>query len=655
MQQKYLLFAIVVGALLAGSFARGQGNPRGAQISLAARTALSPPLRDIAATPAPARASREIRNIVKFVPPGRAATAAQAPDSMRQLSAETTSSIAATPLPSLSFDGTSDDDNALFAGGRVVPPDTEGDVGPNHYVQMNNLVFQIFDKSGISQVGPLANNTLWANLGGACAANNDGDPIVLYDQQADRWMLSQFAIDADGHQCIAVSQTSDPTMSYYLYDFVVSPGAFNDYPKLGVWPDGYYLSANEFAGPFRSAIAVAFERDQMLAGSPGARMVKFDAASTPAETYFSLQPSHLEGNTLPPTGSPNLFLMSFDDETWGVGGGPDGYRLWEFSVNWTTDTFSFTQIPNAASAEFDANLCNFNPCVNQPPGGELLDTLSQFTMFRASYRNLGSAETIVGTHTVDVGLNTAGVRWFELRKTGPSNWSVSQAGSFAPNDGNHRWMGSAAMDKDGNIAVAYSVSGSGTFPSIRYNTRAPGDAAGELPGGEVECHVGGGSQSSSFNRWGDYSTISVDPVDDCTFWLTNEYYAANGSFDFNTRICSFVVPSCAGLPSPPATPSDLTATAGSSGKGRTRSVFVDLAWTDNSSNEADFPIERAILSGKGKNKQCGGYLMIGTAPADMPSFRDSSVERRTEYCYRVRARNATGSSPPSNVATAKTN
>jgi len=498
-------------------------------------------LRDLpVVAPGPPKLPREIPNKVRFQPPMRG-QASGAPDPLLEVTLGPTVSALTTPGPLLSFDGTSDDDNAAVVGGRVVPPDTNGDVGPNHYIQMNNLVFEIFDKSGNSVFGPAANNTLWQGLDGICAANNDGDPIVLYDQDADRWVFSQFAIGADGHQCFAVSQTNDPLGSYWLYDFVISPGCFNDYPKIGVWPDGYYLTANEFCGSFRSAIAVAFEKPAMLTGAPADFLVH-DIASTAQATYFGVQPSHWEGPTAPPAGAPNTYVMSFDDETWGTGAGPDGYQLWEFAVNWATNSSTFTPAGFITSSEFDANLCNFNQCIPQS-GGELLDTLSQFTMYRATYRNFGSHEVILVSHSVDVGSNRAGTRFAELRDGG-GGYGLFQEGTFAPNDGLSRWMGSVSMDGAGNIALAYSVSSSGIFPGIRYTARQDGDPPGTVTGGEQVCINGAGSQTGSFNRWGDYSSISVDPDDDCTFWLTNEYYANSGSFDFKTRVCSFKLDEC---------------------------------------------------------------------------------------------------------------
>lgn len=555
------------------------------QFAVAARSDQSEPLRTMRPGAVVNRPNRQVPNAVKFTPPGGGPKLAV--DPLLQDWELPTILLAPTPAPALSFDGTSDDDNAAVAGGRVVPPDTNGDVGPNHYVQMNNSVFEIFDKQGNTILGPLPNNTLWSGFGGICQANNDGDPIVFHDQLADRWVFSQFAIGSTGHQCFAVSQTPDPTGPYYRYDFEISPGlnGFNDYPKIGTWPDAYYLSANEFGGPsqsFQFPIAVAFERERMLAGNPAARYVRFSVPGSGGSTFFSLQPAHWEGATPPPPGAPNVFTMAYDVGAWG-GAGSDGYQLWEFAVNWTNPAAStFTALGRVPTTAFDANLCNFSSCVPQPSPGELLDTLGQFTMFRLMYRNLNGIEVLVGNHTVDVGSNRAGMRWFELRKNG--TWGLHQTGTYAPADGLHRWMGSAAMDEAGNIMLAYSTSGTSLNPSIRYTSREAADPLGTLPGGEVDCVAGGGVQFGSSNRWGDYSAISVDPVNACTFWLTGEYYVNSGNFDFKTRICKVTLTSCGSTTN---TPPAVTITAPANGSSHVAGSSIAFTGTATDAQDGD--------------------------------------------------------------------
>jgi hypothetical protein len=468
-----------------------------------------------------------------------------------------------------SFEGTSDADNGSLLGFLIVPPDTNGDVGRDHYCQMNNLVWECFSKkTGASVVGPLPNTSFWTGTGSFCEAFNDGDPIALYDHDADRWIFTQFALFDPvplpgffvSHQCFAVSQTNDPSGAYYLYDFIYSVPAFgglaalNDYPKVTVWPDGYYISVNEFEFfgffAFVGASAAVVDRNAMLAGAP-AGGVKFLLPFTGfAPVHFSLQPSHWEAsNHAPPSGAPNLFVQAFDDDTWGNGGGQDGYYHWALSANFPGGPFVLNSLGLIPSAAFDSNMCNFADCIPQPPpatGADVLDTLSQFTMYRSSYQHFveddppgGTRwESLVVSHTVDTdGMDTGGVRWAELRDSG-GGWVVHQAGTYAPNDGENRWMGAASMNQIGDIAIGYNVSSTGTFPSIRLAGRRMNDPLGTM-GGETECHAGTGSQLGSANRWGDYSSMSVDPKDKTTFWFTGEYYENSGSFDFKTRVCSF--------------------------------------------------------------------------------------------------------------------
>jgi hypothetical protein len=439
-----------------------------------------------------------------------------------------------TPAVITSFDGID-----LVSGGSGEPPDTVGDVGPNHYVQMVNSSFAIFDKNGTKLTGPTNINALWSD-GTLCQTRNEGDPIVLYDRLADRWMLSQFNQTDQStppfYQCIAVSQTADPTGVYYTYSFVVSsdPNAFNDYPKFGVWPDGYYMGANE-AG----FTAYVFDRQNMLAGAAAT----FQKFNSPLSNF--MLPSDLDGPTAPPAGTPNYFY------TMGTG---NMMELWALHVDWTTPAnSSFAKVTNLASAVgFGYDVCPADPankdssldCIPQRGTAQKLDAIGEWPMFRFQYRNHGSHESLVGNFTADMdatGSDHAGIHWFELRRVGGGSWSIFNEGNYAP-DANERWMGSAAMDKNGNIAVGYSVSnGTDLFPSIRYATRLATDPAGQL-GPEVILHAGNDSQTSS-NRWGDYSAMTVDPTDDCTFWFTSEYIQ-NSADGWRTRVGTFKIPSC---------------------------------------------------------------------------------------------------------------
>ncbi len=460
-----------------------------------------------------------------------------------------TTNPALMPTPTTSFDGNSNADNQAALGFRVSPPDTDGDVGPNHYIQWVNLVFSVYNKAGTKVFGPAAGNTLWQGFTGPCAANNDGDILVRYDQLADRWVLSQFALTSnEGHQCVAVSKTGDPLGAYFLYDFIISTG-INDYPKMGVWTDAYYVSFNEFIGnTFTGAFAVGLQREAMLQGLPAAS-VKFAVKDpTGNDEFITALPANLEGKTAPPAGSPGLFAMAFDEQSFGPTGNTqaDHYNIWQFKPNWTNPASStFTGPVEVASESFDQNLCNFGrACIVQKGTANKVDSIGQFTMSRVIYRNYGDHESLAITHTADINdTDVAGTRWVEIRQPFAAAPTLYQAGTFAPNDGNSRWMGSINMDKDGNLAIGYSTSGPNLFPSVRYAGRLSSDPLGVLGQGEAELVAGGASQTSG-SRWGDYSSMAIDESDDCTFWYTTLYYAA-GDTSWRTRIGSFSFPTCA--------------------------------------------------------------------------------------------------------------
>lgn len=423
--------------------------------------------------------------------------------------------------PSLNFDGVGNVNS-------VYPPDTDGDVGPDHYFQMINLSFAIFDKQGNKLYGPVNNSTLWSGFAGPWAGTNDGDPIILYDEEADRWFASQFAINTSNGtfwELIAISETGDPLGAYYQYAFEFP--AFNDYPKVGIWHDAYYASFNMFGSYLRVA-AAAFERDAMLAGNPNARMVLFDLPQNAGP--WSMLPADFDG-TPPPAGTPNYFAYFTDD---GFGAAQDALHFWEFSVDWNNVSNStFQHAFTLPVAPFDAFFCNMprGACIPQPNTNQQLETLSDRLMFRLQYRNFGAYQTMVTSHSVDFdGDGHAGVRWYEFRKTGNNPWLVHQQGTYAP-DILNRWMPSIAMNGNGTIALGYSVSNENHNPSIRYTGRSAGAPLGTMNYQEVEAITGLSSQSS-FGRWGDYAMMSVDPSDDTTFWFTTEYM----KYGWKTRI-----------------------------------------------------------------------------------------------------------------------
>ncbi len=465
----------------------------------------------------------------------------------------------AGPLPTrrapgalLSFEGYNNNDNNNLVGGLVAPPDVNGDVGRDFYVQYMNLGWIIFNKSdGSVAAGPFVGNLFWQAPGfnGVCRTQNAGDPIVLYDHIAERWVFSQFTSpnNPDGHQCFAISQGSDPQGPYFLYDFVVSPGEFNDYPKIGLWTDGagqsaYHMMTNQFGASFTAVQVTAFERDAMLAGN-NAQQVNFRLPASQTPQRFALQPAHLEGPT-PPSGSCAPYVQALDIQTFG-GSGPDGYQFWRFCTDWNnTNNSTFGTTSFVSTAAFDAELCGFSrDCIQQPSTTQNLDALGQFTMYRFANRMVNGNHKAVINHTVDTGGNIAGIRWAEFDiNSATGSASLADTGTLAPGDGDSRWVGSVALDSSGNLGLSYTRSSNSTFPGVFFTGRETGDPAGTLQA-ESACVIGTGSQLG-INRWVDYSSISVDPVDGCTFWMTNEYVETTGTRNWTTRVCSFRFPSC---------------------------------------------------------------------------------------------------------------
>ncbi|HET9372170.1 MAG TPA: hypothetical protein VFO19_18040 [Vicinamibacterales bacterium] len=442
-----------------------------------------------------------------------------------------------------------------FAGFNVTsaPPDINGAVGTTQYVQWVNTSFAVFDKaSGTLLYGPAAGNTLWTGFGGGCQANNDGDPIVQFDKLAQRWVMTQFSVDTLPYlQCVAVSSTDDALGTWARYAFEYND--FPDYPKLGVWPDAYYISFNMFRNGsfFTGGRVCAYDRATMLAGQPAPLQICAQIGSG------SLLPSDLDGTTPPPAGTPN-YVLRFTT----------GALQWfKFHVDWATPANStFVQQSNVPVAPFTIS-CNGTggTCVPQPGTSQRLDTLGDRLMYRLAYRRFPTHAALVVNHAVTFSSRTA-VRWYELRDTG-TGLTLHQQGTYSP-DEDHRWMGSAAMDGAGNIVIGYSVSSAATVPGVRFAGREPTDPLGTLSA-ETPLVAGTGSQQQGLSRWGDYSSMSVDPIDDCTFWYTNQYLKANGIFNWSTRIASFKFGSCGGAPPDPdfaisTTPTSRTVVQGGS-------------------------------------------------------------------------------------------
>ncbi len=400
----------------------------------------------------------------------------------------------------------------------VWPPDTDGDVGPDHYFQMINLSFAIFNKEGELLYGPVDNSTLWNGFIGPWTGTNDGDPIVIYDELADRWMATQFAVNLSNgksYELVAISETPDPTGAYYRYAFEFD--YMNDYPKLSVWPDGYYSSYHMFSGTYRGAAFAVFERDKMLVGDSTARMVYFGEYPS----VYGVLPSDFDGPQ-PPAGSPCYFIDMDDSHK---------MDFYELSVDWNNTANSTL---NQTHSEIPDNYSTGVNGIEQPNTSTKLDDLAGMLMYRLQYRNFGSYETMVTNHTVQY-YGRAAIRWYELRKE-TGDWYIYQQGTYSP-DPENRWMGSIAMNGNGQIALGFSISSDDIYPSIRYTGRSPEAPLGEMNYDELELKAGQSSQSG-ISRWGDYSCMSVDPADDSTFWFTTEYRKSNNwatwisSFDF---------------------------------------------------------------------------------------------------------------------------
>jgi hypothetical protein len=514
-----------------------RGPPNGdtvgpVEVSGAVHSDVSAPLSSLVGVAPPASTGTRTHEMPLRVLPNMGNALNQADGALQ------TSSGPLVPTTSLfpPFAGIGDTSNTPLNPCNCAPPDTNGAVGATQYVQWVNTAFAVYDKTtGSIVLGPVAGNTLWAGFVGGCQ-DNSGDPVVQYDKANNRWIFTQFSVSTAPYlQCVAVSTTSDARGPYnrYAYSFGAQ---FPDYPKLGVWPDGYYMSFNIFTNgsTWAGAKVCALDGSAMRAGTP-ASMECFQLTTS----YGSLLPSDLDGTNPAPTGSPDYF-MNF---------GSNSLNLWKFHADFGTPlNATFTGPTNIPVAAFSAACSGGGACIPQPGTSNRLDSLGDRLMYRLAYRNLGNGvESLLVNHSVTVSGNRrsslTGVRWYEIR-TPNGTPTVYQQGTFAP-DSTSRWMGSIAMDKVGDIALGYSASSGSVYPSIRYTGRVQNDPLG-LGKMEAENSIlaGSFSQTGTLHRWGDYSAMTVDPVDDCTFWYTNEYLPANGSFNWSTRIASFKFPGC---------------------------------------------------------------------------------------------------------------
>jgi subtilisin-like proprotein convertase family protein len=414
-----------------------------------------------------------------------------------------------------------------------IPPDTNAAVGTTQIVEIVNTGFAVFNKDGTVVYGPAATNTLFTGFGGPCETTNDGDGVVRFDTLANRWVLTQFAIDVAAtpyYECVAVSQTADATGAWnrYAFPFVDFP----DYPKLAVWPDAYYITYNLFGADFLGAEVCAMDRAAMLAGTAATQQ-----CFTTSDQYGGLLAADLQGGAAPPAGAPNTLLA--------LGTTATSLAYWKFHVDWADPAnTTFTGPSRLDVAAFTPACGDLWNCVPQPGSNSQLDTISDRLMYSLSYRNFGDHEAVVANHAVTAG-NSVGVRWYELRDLSGTP-TVYQQGTFAP-DSTYRWMGSIGLDKNGNIGLGYSAGSATTYPGIRVTGRLAGDPLGTMTQGDTPVRDGTGSQTG-YSRWGDYSSMSVDPVDGCTFWYAQEFLKTTGNFNWSTHLHSFTLPGCGDQP-----------------------------------------------------------------------------------------------------------
>jgi subtilisin-like proprotein convertase family protein len=496
---------------------------------------------------------------------------------------QTTTGPQAMPTPIANFDGLGSPE-----AGPYLPPDTNGDIGYDstsgrrYYFSWVNVSYKAWDVTNPAAptvvVSTTLGNALWAAAlpGSRCALDNAGDPIVLFDEQAGRWFISQFALGSSFsgpfHQCIAVSQTANPAGGWYVYDFPYRDATtwLNDYPHFGVWPDptynAYYMTVNQFNASGTAWLGggvAAYERALMLTGNPAAQAIYFDLF--PVDPNFGgMLPADLDG--LPAANGTPGFFFEVDDATWIPPN--DAMRIWEFRPNWVTPASSTFGISGQPNYTITVPAFNLAPCVTSgsracvPQQGTTtrLDSLGDRLMHRAAFRNFGAHQSVVLNHTVWAdSTDRLGIRWYEMRRNpGTGAWSIFQSGTYAPADGNYRWMGSVAMDVQGNMAAGYSVSSGSMFPSAAYAGRLISDPTGTLSQTEVIAAAGLGAQTSASNRWGDYSMIGTDPQDQCTFWSIQEYHGATANTSWRTRVTSFKFPGCSVasgftiIPTPPS-------------------------------------------------------------------------------------------------------
>ncbi|WP_421949016.1 T9SS type A sorting domain-containing protein [Phaeodactylibacter xiamenensis] len=416
------------------------------------------------------------------------------------------------------------------ASGGITPPDPCGDLNGKHYIQMANssggATLRVYDLEGNLTLNLPSLSALWAEFG----VSGLGDPIVLWDHAAERWMISEFQDFGGNALLVAVSVTDDPAGEWYAYRFQTP--SFPDYPKYSIWHNAYLVTTNE---PSDDNVPIyALEREAMLQGAtPGVQ--RLGIPKFPGGGFQVATPVDWDGNNPPPTDAPGYVVRMYDD-AWD--GGQDKVELWEVHLDWADDAANFVSGPSdMVGAPFDAEICpngSFFDCIEQP-NGQLVDGLKDIILHRVPYLNFGSHESILLHFAVDVdGMDRAGLRWMELRKNSNSDWSIYQEGTYSKDDGLSRFAGGISMDFNGNILMAYSVGGPTRELSLRYTGRLNGDPLGIMTVEEYEFAEGLSSQNGA--RWGDYAAMAIDPLTGTDFWFTGEYMGPDGLW--STKIMS---------------------------------------------------------------------------------------------------------------------
>ncbi|MBK9981373.1 MAG: T9SS type A sorting domain-containing protein [Saprospiraceae bacterium] len=425
-------------------------------------------------------------------------------------------------LPSLNFEGM----NESNSGSQ--PPDVNGDVGKDFYVEIVNATFfRVFDKTGHPVSNQISANTIWSQVQQSSA----GDPILLYDQEVDRWFLTEFP--SSNRILIGISHTGDPRSSWDVYTFQTQ--RFPDFPKYAIWNDSYFMTDNESGS---NAPLYAINRHDLLSGLDTVRFQRLTVPKINGVSFEVGQPVDWDGFRAPPENSPGI-VVKLNDDDWGKTD-HDQIVVYKMNIDWTNASNSHVDVLSIPTAPFDTDGClNQNTggfsCVPQP-NGQGIDGAEWIITNKAMYRNFGDHESIVLSFMVDVtGGDVAGIRWMEFRKLVDKEWTLYQEGTVGSDDGLHRFMSSIGMDGQGNIGLAYSISGPDKFPSLRYTGRYSSDPLGQMSFKEYEFASGSGSVNT--DRFGDYAAMSVDPADDHTFWFSGEYVLANGNWA--TRIVAF--------------------------------------------------------------------------------------------------------------------